>query len=604
MPQGTYPFWRAAAVPRVPAIAAGALVVYFVATAQVDGALRSAAPLRALPAPVRTTEPLAPVVAREPSRSQLVPTFLPATALALLAGTALGYAAARYVGRRAQGAADALASAPVFHAVADGASDIIVSTDSRGHIVYFNPAAERAFGCGAEEMVGQPLARVLPGLISQGVPASVRENHGESFQHVAETRVGRISETSGQRRSGEEFPVELSLARSIVGNDVVFTGILRDVTERKLAEQQLRTSEAQFRGLLEAAPDGVVVTGRDGRISLVNAQTERLFGYRRDELVGQRVEILVPERYRTLHLNHRAGYLANPHTRPMGAGYDLYGVRRDGTEFPVAVSLSPSQSGQDFLVFVSVRDITAEHEADEQIMSLNRRLEQDNAELAALNNELEAFSYSVSHDLRAPLRAIDGFSQALLEDSADALDDDGRDHLNRIRRAAQHMGMLIDDLLKLARVTRSEVVAGDVDLGRLAEEIMSELQNEAPERSAEIHVAEGIRAHGDPRLLRIALENLLSNAWKFTAERPSAQIEIGRTNHDGHETYYVRDNGVGFDPAYAGKLFGAFQRLHDSRKFAGTGIGLATVQRIIHKHGGRVWAEAEPDNGATFYFTL
>ncbi|WP_437123444.1 sensor histidine kinase [Tistlia consotensis] len=221
-----------------------------------------------------------------------------------------------------------------------------------------------------------------------------------------------------------------------------------------------------------------------------------------------------------------------------------------------------------------------------------------------MNRELEAFSYSVSHDLRAPLRAIDGFSQALLEDCGEQLDEEGRGHLNRVRQAAQRMGLLIDDLLRLSRVARAELAPEAVDLGALALEVVEGLRSASPERAVEVEIARDLTARGDPRLLRIALENLIGNAWKFTAGRTPARIELGRCEQDGKPAFFVRDNGVGFDMTYAGQLFRAFQRLHDARSFPGTGIGLATVQRIVHKHGGAVWAEAATNEGATFYFTL
>ncbi|MCL5062437.1 MAG: ATP-binding protein [Nitrospirae bacterium] len=224
--------------------------------------------------------------------------------------------------------------------------------------------------------------------------------------------------------------------------------------------------------------------------------------------------------------------------------------------------------------------------------------------LGAANKELEAFSYSVSHDLRAPLRSIDGFSQALLEDYAERLDEQGRDYLSRVRAASQRMAQLIDDMLKLSRVTRAELRREEMDLSGLAQEIAAEQRRAQPGREVEFAIASGLRAHGDPKLLRIALENLLGNAWKFTGKRSGARIEFGMMHREGEAAYFVRDNGLGFDMAYAGKLFGAFQRLHDSREFPGTGIGLATVQRVIHKHGGRVWAEGEVEKGATFYFTI
>lgn len=242
--------------------------------------------------------------------------------------------------------------------------------------------------------------------------------------------------------------------------------------------------------------------------------------------------------------------------------------------------------------------------AEEQMKALNQRLARDNAELDAVNRELESFSYSVSHDLRAPLRAIDGFSQALNEDYADRLDAEGQGYLKRVRQAAQRMGMLIDDLLRLAHVTRSEVVREEVDLADMAGKVLQELERTAPERHVVATFASGLKVRADGRLMRVVLDNLLGNAWKFTGRRDPARIELGVETVDGEQAYYVRDNGAGFDMAYAGKLFGAFQRLHDATDFPGTGVGLATVQRVIRKHGGRVWAQARPDEGATFYFTL
>ncbi|HLK56226.1 MAG TPA: CHASE3 domain-containing protein [Chthonomonadaceae bacterium] len=244
----------------------------------------------------------------------------------------------------------------------------------------------------------------------------------------------------------------------------------------------------------------------------------------------------------------------------------------------------------------------------DEIHQLNTELEQRvqarTAELEAANQELEAFSYSVSHDLRAPLRSIDGFSQALQEDYAGAVDNLGKEYLQRIRANTRTMGDLIDGLLQLSRLTRSEIRYEEVNLSEIAQSIAAELQRHSPERDTRFVIADGVLAVGDPRLLRNVLENLLGNAWKFTARRCEAEITFGTTEEDGHTVYFVRDNGAGFDMIYVNKLFGAFQRLHGVSEFEGTGIGLATVQRVIHRHGGRIWAEGAVNRGATFYFTL
>ena len=510
------------------------------------------------------------------------------------------------------------------------------------------------------------------------------------------------------------------------GEIVEWLGAASDITGRKQAQEALAASESRLRALLNSASQGVVAIDESGRMVLVNVKIEEMFGYTRDELLGQPLEVMLPERYRTAHDEDLQRYFAHPHTRVMGLGIDLCGRSKNGVEFPVEVSLSWIEQGGSRLAMAIITDITERKQAREQLVEAHRRttailesisdafntfdpdwrytyvnaagtrmahksreellgknvwelwpyladspfgaayrraaaenvpvqveafypeplnawfevrcypapeglsifftdvtkrkqaeeevqrlnaeLEQRvrdrTAQLEAANQELESFAYSVSHDLRAPLRGIDGWSLALVEDFASQLDEEARHYLGRVRSEAQRMGQLIDDLLRLSRVTRAPLERDSVDLTALARSIADNLREIHADRRIDFTIQPGLTACGDARLLEVALTNLLNNAAKFTGKQAEARVEVGRTEHAGQPAFYVRDNGAGFDMAYARSLFGPFQRLHRSSEFPGTGIGLATVQRIIHRHGGRVWAEAQVDRGATFYFTL
>jgi len=278
------------------------------------------------------------------------------------------------------------------------------------------------------------------------------------------------------------------------------------------------------------------------------------------------------------------------------------------TEEPLGISIAgrsyriASERAQILNLLLSTYELAIQR--NEALVKTQEELEHLNKKLIASNKELESFSYSVSHDLRAPLRSMDGFSLILLEGYSDKLDEQGKDYLQRVRSATQRMGMLIDDLLNLSRVTRGEMKHELVDLSALAQSIAAELQKSQPERQVEFIITPGVTANGGAHLLRILLENLLGNAWKFTGKHPTARIEFGTTQVDDEQAFFVRDDGVGFDMTYADRLFGVFQRLHATDDFPGTGVGLATVQRIAYRHGGRVWGEGEVGKGATFYFTL
>ncbi len=373
--------------------------------------------------------------------------------------------------------------------------------------------------------------------------------------------------------------------------------LIQEVSERKQTEEALRQSEERFRLMVSDVKDyAILMLDPDGRIASWNIGAERTKGYSADEIIGQHFSRFYPQEDRDRGKPSLALKSALEQGRHEDEGWR---VRKDGSTFWADVVLTAlnDKTGQLRGFCKVTRDVT-DRKRNEELLRLR------NVQLESANKELDAFSYSVSHDLRAPLRGIDGFSQALLEDYGDRLDACGQDYLQRVRLAAQRMSALIDDLLNLSRVTRSEMRREKLDLSAVVRSVAEELQQEAPSRKVTFVISEGVAVDADSRLLRLAIENLLGNAWKYTTRHVCARIEFGSNQNNGRRVYFIRDDGAGFDPRYSDRLFGAFQRLHAVTDFPGTGIGLATVQRIIRRHGGEIWAEGAIEKGATFYFTL
>ena len=484
------------------------------------------------------------------------------------------------------------------------APDAYYLHDMEANFVDGNRAAEKLTGYKREELVGENFLK-LNLLPPEQIPKAA-----EFLAKAAVRQHSEAGEFTLNRKDGKQIAVEIrTFPVTIEGQDLVL-GMAHDITERKRAEEALRESEERYRTILEGMHDGYYEIDLAGNVTFVNDSACRYLGYSREEMIGMNYRVYtLPEDVETVFKIFNQVY----RTGEPVEGFAWKAIRKDGATGFAEASVSPIKNDKGEIVgFRCVgRDVTERKRAEEKIRQLNEELEQRVIELGerteqlqAANKELEAFSYSVSHDLRAPLRTLDGFSQALLEDYGDELDELGKDYLQRVRYAAQHMAQLIDDMLSLSRITRSEIRCEKVDLTALARSIAAELKQRQPERHVEFIIAEGLAANGDARLLRVVLDNLMGNAWKFTRTRECARVEFGHTKADGESAYFVRDNGVGFDMAYVDKLFGAFQRLHSPVEFEGTGIGLATVQRIIHRHGGRVWAEGAVNQGAIFGFTL
>ncbi|MGZ8870071.1 MAG: sensor histidine kinase [Pyrinomonadaceae bacterium] len=494
--------------------------------------------------------------------------------------------------------------------IIEASPNAMLMVDDRGRITLVNQQVEKLFGYPRAELLGETVERLVPGRFSR----KHADYRADFFHHPSARAMGAGRELFGCRKDGSEVPIEIGLnpIKTDEGSFVIASII--DITERKRVEQVARESEERLHTVLESLSEGLVISDLEGQVIHWNRAGLVMHGF------SSMAECLVklPDLQNIFELSSLEGRVLSLEQWPLPrviAGEALVdyevNVRRLDREwnrvFSYGGAIVKEPNGR-ALAFVAITDITERNQAEQELRRLNEELEQRvadrTAQLQTVNKELEAFSYSVSHDLRAPLRHINGFSQALIEDYGDKLDEGAKSYLKEVREASQEMAQLIDDMLQLARVTRSEMKREEVDLTTVARRVIADLKKTNGHRKVAVKIEEGLSTRGDKRLLQVALVNLLGNAWKFTSRRNAAEVYFGRVERNGEQVYFVRDNGAGFEMAYANKLFGAFQRLHTAGDFEGTGIGLATVQRIIGRHGGRVWAEGEVNKGATFYFTL
>ncbi|MFO0748468.1 MAG: PAS domain S-box protein [Myxococcota bacterium] len=461
---------------------------------------------------------------------------------------------------------DASLSRDVLDGLLEGCQ--VIGFDYR--YLYLNPLVALQAKRSRDDLIGKTMMECFPGIDQTPLFAVLRR--------CMEERVPQAMENDFETDDGVRSAFDLRFLP--VPQGVCILSL--DVSARR----------SRLAAIVEDSDDAIIGRALDGTVTSWNKSAERIFGHTAAEMIGRGVAAMMPPDLLSEEAQLRARVAAGERIDH----FDALRLRKDGTPIEMSLTLSPIRDAAGVTVGVSTiaRDIT-------EVKRMQRELMRAKEATEAANKELESFSYSVAHDLRAPLRSIDGFSQALLEDYAQVLDADGQKFLGYLRQAAQRMGQLIDDLLDLSRVTRADVSRWPVDLAGMAKQVRRTLERAEPARRVTWVIPDELVADGDPRLLEIVCENLLGNAWKFTSKKATACIEIGRAA-DG--AFFVRDDGAGFDMAYADKLFGVFQRLHQANEFEGTGVGLAIVQRVVHRHGGRVWAVGEVDRGATVYFTL
>ena len=486
-----------------------------------------------------------------------------------------------------------------FRGLLEAAPDAMVIVNREGRIVLVNSQAEKLFGYTREELLGRPVEDLVPNRFRTGHPG----HRTGYFDEPRPRPMGSGVELSGRRKDGTEFPVEISLSPVETEEGTLVTAAVRDVTERK-------KSEAKFRGLLEAAPDAMVIVNREGRIVLINSQAERLFLYSREELLGRPVEDLVPSRFHAGHPAHRTGYFDDPRPRPMGSGLALTGRRKDGTEFPVEISLSPVETEEGALVTAAVRDVTEQKALSERLRRQNEELEEQYRRVQEANRLKSEFLANMSHELRTPLNAVIGFAEMMHDGKVGPVSADQKEFLGDILTSSRHLLQLINDVLDVAKVEsgKMEFRPELVDVGKVAGEVRDILRSMAGSKRIPVvvQVAPGLgEVLIDAGKLKQVLYNYLSNALKFTDEGGKVTVRVGPEGDDRFRLE-VEDSGIGIKPEDHARLFVEFEQLDASaaKKYAGTGLGLALTRRIVEAQGGRVGLRSTPGRGSVFYAVL
>ncbi|MES2589956.1 MAG: PAS domain S-box protein [Bacteroidota bacterium] len=471
-----------------------------------------------------------------------------------------------------------------FHAIVETTPSAIVLINSEGKISYINSQTEKLFGYSRSELIGQ--------LIEILIPQRFKENHPNFrkmfFNNPSTRSMGENRELFATRKNGTEFPVEIGLNPMVTADGTLVLASIIDITERKKADMR-------FKLVVESAPNAMILVNRLGEITMVNNQTEKLFGYSKAELIGEKLEMLIPDRFKKHHPNHRNLYFETSTVRSMGAGRDLYALNKYGEEVPVEIGLNPIENEDEPMVLASIIDIT-ERKIQEKI--INEQV----SELELKNKELEHFAFITSHDLQEPLRTVANFIK-IIEEDASSLDEKTLEYLSVINQATNRMSVLVKAILDFSHLGKNKVLVKS-DLNLLLDEVVLDLDNLIKSTNTLIKIDPLPTINIYQLELRQLFQNLISNAIKFSKKNVQPEITISYQNVDGEMLFSVKDNGIGVESKYYERIFNIFQRLHSEKDYSGNGIGLANCKKIVELHGGKIWIESEHNNGSTFYFTL
>jgi|SRR5579883_2102238 len=470
--------------------------------------------------------------------------------------------------------------------------DGIITIDERGTVTTFNPAAEKLFGYAGSEVVGQNVKLLMPEPFH-----GQHDGYLANYLRTGEAKIIGIGrEVMGRRKDGSTFPMDLAISAFRLGQTRYFTGIVRDITERKRAEEELREAEERMRSIVDHIIDGIVTIDERGTVESINPAAQRLFGYPAAEVVGQNVKLLMPEPYHSGHDSYLANFVRTGEAKIIGIGREVVGQRKDGSLFPMDLAVSAFHIGQRRYFTGIVRDITERKQAESQLLKTAD-------ELARSNLDLEQFAYVASHDLQEPLRAVAGCVQVLRNRYQGQLDARADELIAHTVDGVSRMQTLIDDLLAFSRVGTRGKTFEETDCNTVLDQALADLEVSVRESGAAITHDPLPVVSGDAGQLAQLFQNLLGNAIKFRSQQPP-RIHVGARRAAGGWTFSVADNGIGIRPDYFERIFVIFQRLHTRTEYPGTGIGLAICKKIVERHGGRVWVESELGKGTTFFFTI